>query len=277
MTEQQNKLLQMLSWFHTTCVKNNLRYYIIAGTMLGAIRHKGFIPWDDDIDVGMPRIDYERLKQLSKEVNRNNQYILEYPDDQNFEYPYLIAKLYDSKTTLIEKKRYPIKRGIYIDIFPLDGIGNDIEEATKNYKPFYNCFRLHLMITCPFLKRYSLPKNLAVLCGRIVSPLFVKRQKLEQKIDCLCKRFSFDDSNLVSDLLGGSALKGIVPREYFGTPTLIQFENIEVYGLEKPELYLRSIYGDFMELPPIEKRVSLHDYIKCDLICLKRQRITAII
>ena len=77
MTEQQNKLLQMLSWFHTTCVKNNLRYYIIAGTMLGAIRHKGFIPWDDDIDVGMPRIDYERLKQLSKEVNRNNQYILD--------------------------------------------------------------------------------------------------------------------------------------------------------------------------------------------------------
>lgn len=265
MTEQQNKLLQMLSWFHDTCVKNNLRYYIIAGTMLGAIRHNGFIPWDDDIDVGMPRRDYEKLRELSKEVNENNHYILEYPDSQHSEYPYLIAKLYDSNTTLIEKKRYPIKRGIYIDIFPLDGIGNNIEEATTNYKPFYNCFRLHLMITAPFLKRYSLPKNFAVLCGRLISPLFVRRKTLERRIDYLCKRFDFDDSKLVSNLLGGSAIKGIVPKEYFGTPTLIQFENIEVYGLEKPDLYLKSMYGNFMELPPVEKRVSLHDSIECDL------------
>ena len=265
MTEQQKKLTKMLSWFHNTCVNNNLRYYIIAGTMLGAVRHKGFIPWDDDIDVGMPRSDYERLRQLSSEINGDGQYIFEYPGPTNSEYPYLFAKLYDSKTTFIEKKRYPIKRGIYIDIFPLDGIGNDINEAKINYKPFYNKFRLHLMITGAFLKRRSLVKNLAVFIGRIISPLFVKRHRIEKKIDCLCKRFDFDTSKLVCNLLGGAALKGIVPREYFGMPKLIQFENIEVYGLEKPELYLKSMYGNFMELPPVEKRISLHDSIVCDL------------
>ena len=265
MTEQQKKLVEMLSWFHNICVDNNLRYYIIAGTMLGAVRHKGFIPWDDDIDVGMPRSDYERLRQLISNINCGSQYIFEYPGQSNPEYSYLFAKLYNTKTTFIEKKRHPIKRGIYIDIFPLDGIGNDIEEAKKNYKPFYNSFRLHLMITGAFLERRSFAKNLAVFVGRILSPLFVNRHKLEKKIDGICKRIDFDNSRLVSNLLGGSAIKGIVPQEWFGTPTLVKFENIEVYGLEKPELYLKSMYGDFMKLPPIEKQVSLHDSIECNL------------
>ena len=265
MNEQQTKLVSMLSWFHDFCIQNKLRYYIIAGTMLGAVRHSGFIPWDDDIDVGMPRRDYEKLREISKKPNENGKYIFEYPGKDNPKYSYLIAKMYDPQTTLIEKRRRPIKRGIYIDIFPLDGIGNNIEEAKENYKPFYRAFNLHLMITTAFLKRRSFAKNLAVFVGRIISPLFVKRARIEAKIDMLCKRFDFDESKLVSNLLGGSAMKGIVPREYFGTPTLVKFEGIDVYGLENPHLYLKSMYGNYMELPPLEKQVSLHDAIFCDL------------
>ena len=265
MNELQKKLTEMLSWFHDTCVKHNLCYYIIAGTMLGAVRHGGFIPWDDDIDVGMPRSDYEKMRELTLEVNRGSRYIFEYPGKDNPEYPYLYAKIYDTQTTLMEKTRHPIKRGIYIDIFPLDGIGDSIEEAKVNYKPFYRAFALNLMITAPFLKRRTLRKNLAVVIGRIVSPAFVRRETLAKKIDRLCKRYDFDDSKLVSNLLGGSKMKGIVPREYFGTPTLVKFEGVEVYGLENPHAYLSSMYGNYMELPPIEKRVSLHDSIECDL------------
>lgn len=264
MNKQQEKLVDMLSWFHNFCTQNNLRYYIIAGTMLGAIRHGGFIPWDDDIDVGMPRKDYEKLRELSKKIS-TARYLFEYPSMENREYPYLIAKLYDVQTTLIEKKRYPIKRGIYIDIFPLDGIGNNMEEAERNYKPFYRNFQLHLMITSSFLKRRSLKKNLAVFVGRVISPLFVNRHKLSKKIDNICKRFDFDNSKLVCNLLGGAGLKGIVPQDYFGTPTLIQFENIYVYGLENPDLYLKSMYGNYMALPPVEKQVSLHDALECNL------------
>lgn len=264
MTEQQSKLLKVLDWFHNICEKYGLRYYIIAGTMLGAVRHGGFIPWDDDIDVGMPRSDYERLRELSKDIPEK-EYMFEFPGVENHEYSVLFAKLYDTSTTLIEKRRHPIKRGIYIDIFPLDGIGNTIEEAKKNYKPFYRNFVLHLTITTAFLKRRSLKKNLAVFAGRCISPLFVSRRRLEKKIDALCKRVDFDSSALVSNLLGGSAMKGIVPYEYFGTPTLTTFEGLSVYGLEKPELYLKSMYGDYMKLPPEEKRVSLHDAEICDL------------
>lgn len=264
MTEQQKKLVNMLAWFHKFCDKYNLRYYIIAGTMLGAIRHKGFIPWDDDIDVGMPRSDYEKLRQLAN-TTTEKEYLFEFPSENNLEYPYLIAKLYDTSTTLVEKQRYPIKRGIYIDIFPLDGIGNTIDEAKINYKPFDKNFKLYTIITSAFLKRRSLPKNLAVFIGRVISPLFINRYKLQNKIDKLCKRFDFDDSKLVSNLLGGSALKGIVPQEYFGKPTRIKFEGIDVYGLEQPDLYLKAMYGNYMELPPIEKRVSLHDALESDL------------
>lgn len=264
MTEQQNKLLDMLSWFHGFCVDNGLRYYIIAGTMLGAVRHKGFIPWDDDIDVGMPRSEYDRLRELCSTMGDKHKYIFEFPDN-NPEYPYLIAKLYDSTTTLIEKQRYPIKRGIYIDIFPLDGIGDTLEEASENYKPFYRSFSLYLTVTAPILKRRSLSKNIAVIAGRIISPLFVNRHRIRSRIDKLCRRFDFDRSALVSNLLGGSAMKGIVPREYFGTPTLVEFEGLSVYGLENPEAYLSSMYGDFMKLPPVDKQVSLHDLVECDL------------
>jgi lipopolysaccharide cholinephosphotransferase len=81
MTQVQEKLLDMLRWFHRLCVENNLRYYAIGGTMLGAQRHQGFIPWDDDIDVGMPREDIEKLKDI---INRKNldKYVLETPDTE---------------------------------------------------------------------------------------------------------------------------------------------------------------------------------------------------
>ena len=264
MTEQQKKLVDMLAWFHNFCEVHKLRYYIIAGTMLGAVRHKGFIPWDDDIDVGMPRVDYEKLRTLFESCF-DEKYVFEFPTKDNVEYPYLIAKLYDKGTTFVEKQRYVVKRGIYMDIFPLDGIGNNMEDAKENYSPFYWRYCLNLMINGAFLKRRSLKKNLAVFLGRIISPLFVNRKKLSLKIDELAKRYDFDDSKIVSNLMGGSKYKGMVPYDYFGTPTLIDFENIKVYGLEKPDLYLKAMYGDYMSLPPEDKRISFHDTIYCDL------------
>lgn len=264
MTKQQNKLTNILKWFHNFCEKNGIRYYIIAGTMLGAVRHKGFIPWDDDIDVGVPRKDYEKLRLLSSQ-NFDKNYVFEFPGTNNKEFPYLFAKLYDKNTTLVEKQRYPIKRGIYIDIFPLDGVGNTIEESKVNYKPFYRLYKLRLAITTAFLKRRSLKKNMVVFAGRLISPLFVSRHRLASKIDKLCKRIDFDDADYVCNLLGGAGVSGIVPKEYFGVPTPIEFEGITVYGLQNPDLYLKSMYKNYMELPPVEKQVSLHDVLEIDL------------
>lgn len=264
MNELQEKLVDILAWFHELCVEQGLRYYIIGGTLLGAVRHGGFIPWDDDVDVAMPRADYDKLKD-SFNLKKVDKYIIEFPDESNGEYPYLYAKAYDTTTTLIEKCRYKVKRGIFLDIFPLDGAGDTIDEAIKNYKPLKRAFLLDTMISCDFLKRREFKKNLAVLVGRIVSPIFVKRKKLMAKIDKLCRRYDFDSSRIVGILMVGSCEKGLLPIECFGTPTLINFETISVYGVQNPDLYLSSIYGDYMKLPPEEKRVSLHDNVLLDL------------
>ena len=131
----QKKLLEMMKWFHSYCEKNEIKYYMIGGTMLGAVRHQGFIPWDDDVDIGVPRNDYNKLLTISKGLKpENSRYIIESYQDMNDDYEYPFAKVYDTSTTLIENKRKQTKRGIYIDVFPLDGIeGSTKEEAIHNY------------------------------------------------------------------------------------------------------------------------------------------------
>ena len=264
MNELQKKLVEMLKWFHVFCEENNLRYYIIAGTMLGAVRHGGVIPWDDDIDVGMPRADYEKLRQISNNMSRRK-YIFEYPSVDKKDFPFLWGKLYDTTTTFIEKQRYTTKKGIYIDIFPLDGIGNTMEEAVNNFRPIEKRLNLNSIISCAILKRRKWYKNIPILFGRIISPLFVNKYKLAKNLDEMCKKFDFDSCAFVCNLMGGSGTKGIVKKEYFGTPTPIRFADTVVYGLEKPEMYLKSMYGDYMKLPPEDKRISFHDSILLDL------------
>lgn len=265
MNEMQKKLVEMLKWFHLFCEENNLRYYIIAGTMLGAVRHGGMIPWDDDIDVGMPRSDYEKLRQISNSKNNKGKYIFEYPRVDKKDFPFLWAKLYDTTTTLIEKQRYTTKRGIYIDIFPLDGIGNTMDEAVNNFKPIEKRLNLNSIISYAILKRRKWYRNVPILFGRIISPLFVNKYKLAKKLDEMCRKYDFDTNSYVCNLMGGSGINGIVKKEYFGNPTPVQFADIVVNGLEKPELYLKSMYGDFMKLPPEEKRISFHDSLILDL------------
>ena len=260
----QRLLLNMLSWFHNFCVENNLRYYMIGGTMLGAVRHKGFIPWDDDIDVAMPRKDYERFIELAKNA-KNDRYVIESAQEDNLEYQYLYAKIYDTRTTLVENTRSKARRGVYIDVFPLDGIGNTNDEAKQNVKSIHNLIKFHLIITCDFRRGRKWHKSLAIVLGRLITPTFVKERRINNKINNLCKKYDFDESLYVGNICGNWWEKEIMPAKYFGTPKLYDFEEIKVFGVESPAEYLTSLYGDFMRLPPKEKRKSHHDFVSCDL------------
>ena len=258
-------LLNMMAWFHEQCTSNKLRYYVLGGTMLGAVRHKGFIPWDDDIDVGLPRRDYERLKKLPCFNNINNRYILETPESKARDYNYCFSKLYDTKTTLIENTRYHIKRGIYIDIFPLDGMGNTEEESHATFKIIDKKFKVILTRTTGLRKGRSLLKNMAVIGGRLIPSIIFNVKKAIIDINNSCSKKDFDHYDYGGNPFGAWREKEIMNRTIMGNPTLYQFENIEVFGAQDADGYLTHLYGDWKELPPIEKRVSHHDFIKLDL------------
>ena len=273
--EIHNRLTDMLVWFHEYAKQNDIPYYMIGGTMLGAMRHKGFIPWDDDVDIGVPREDFERMLEYAKELPHDSRYIFEsYKDGrEDFEYPF--AKVYDTTTTLVENKRKRPKRGLYIDIFPIDGIkGTTKEETFKNFKPLKKELNILAAITCEVREGRAWWKNLVVKVAGWIPKFGGGFRKTVNRIETLCKKSRFYESDYVGNLVGLRREREIVPREVFGTPKLYRFEQTELYGVEKADEYLTNIYGDWRTLPPPEKRESEHSYLYIDLnqSYLKEQR-----
>ncbi len=263
MTDLQSKLLTMLAWFHEYCKRHELRYYLVEGTALGAARHQGFIPWDDDIDVGMPRADYEKLRVLCKE-GEDEKYCFEFPEGKkDFVYPY--GKMYDKSTTLVDCTRYKTKRGIFIDIFPLDGVGEEREEGGKRFSKILKKINLYSTKTCALRKGRKLYKNLAIVGMRCVPSFIVSAKKLRKRIDETAREVDFDESKYVVNYFSTWYEKEIVEKSVYGTPTECDFEGITVMRPENVDAYLTALYGDWRTPPPPEKRISHHDYLFLDL------------
>lgn len=267
MNQLQSKLLEMLVWLSTYLDENNLTYYVMGGTMLGAVRHQGFIPWDDDVDIVMPREDYEKfIKMLKEPVDH---YIVESVNSTARDFIYNYAKFYDMSTSMTDPAKIPVKRGVFIDIFPLDGIGNTIEESLKNYKKIDFLHGLLAMKNCTFRKGRKPWKNFVAICGWIL-PL--DRKKLAQKLDRKCAEFSFEDCKYVGYLTSTYRTREIMEKRVYGTPTPYVFEGITVYGPEKFDEYLTKLYHDWRKLPPTDKRCSTHNFIDIDLNKSYRQK-----
>lgn len=259
--ELKQKLTEMLAWFHDYCVEHRLRYYVLGGTMLGAVRHKGFIPWDDDIDVGMPRSDYEKFAQLMGSENKGK-YRLETPYSMAKDFTYTFSKIYDTTTTLVENTKFETKRGIYLDLFPLDGLADTLEESQKRFNKIDFKFNFLLARVTSFRKGRSLMKNIAVILFPIIP---FNNKKLQIEIDEMCKERDFDNCKYGGNLLGAWRFKEVMESSIMGNPTLYQFENIYVCGAEHYNEYLTHLYGDWKKLPPKEKQVTHHEYKECDL------------
>lgn len=268
MREQDAKLksilLDMFSWFHEFCVQNGLRYYALGGTMLGAARHGGFIPWDDDIDVGMPREDYVRLEALMGS-SPQNQYILETPYSKDTDFLYPFSKLYDTRTTLVENTRSRIKRGVYLDIFPLDGAGNSEEEARRHFAPVKFRRNLLLAMYTGLRKERSFYKNMAVLLLGAIPNRIVDRRKMQHSIDRMCQSRAFEACSWVGNMMGTWMERELMPRAFFGTPKAYVFETITIFGVENADAYLTRLYGNWRELPPVDQRKTHHDFCLLDL------------
>lgn len=262
LTPLQNKLLEMLRWFDQFCRDNDLDYYLLGGTMLGAVRHQGFIPWDDDIDVGLYREDYEKFLILMKDKLEENKYIVEAPDSNNQDYCYPYAKVYDITTTLVEHYSIPLKRGIFLDVFPLDYLANNLKDCKKKYRPIRNLYNFYLSRVAAVDSHRSWYKNVAIKIIRNIP--IIDNRNLRIKLDKKC-RFSNKKYNWGGNLLGNWGLKEVMPMSVIGKPKLYDFENLKVYGVENYNEYLTRLYGDWKKLPSKEKQITHHDFIFLDL------------
>lgn len=254
--------LEIFRQFVEICKENSLRYFVIGGTALGTVRHKGFIPWDDDIDVALPREDYEKFLIVAQKALPSNMFLQTYITDKNYPMPF--AKLRQSDTAFIEKSISKIKmnHGVYIDVFPLDGYSQSSIKAK-----FFGTREIILKISIS--QAFSLDmvsKNkLNTIVKKIIIKLFSDYKTSVKKLDSLYKKIPYDSAEIVANFCGAWGKKEIVPKEYFGKGVEGEFEGIKVILPEKTHEYLTSLYGDYMKLPPEEERVGHHYCTVIDL------------
>ena len=252
---------EILKQINEICIAQNIRYFLVGGTLLGAIRHKGFIPWDDDIDIGMPRDDYEKFIEycMTNEVpfdllcNKTNPH-----------YGYLFAKAMDKNTILIEESgnRYNIEMGLFVDIFPIDGLGDSYDEALSALNK--TRFKRELLVAANWKKFfrsktraiYFEPIRFAFFCMSRVSSF----KKLIRKIESKYERNAFDKKSFVGCVCGSYRNKEIVEQNVFSEYVDLPFEDAMFKCPKNYDRYLSSIYGDYMKLPPENKRITHHSF-----------------
>lgn len=263
--EVQSMQLSVMKEIHAVCVKHKLKYYLIGGSALGAIRHKGFIPWDDDIDIAFMRKDYELFKQVFyKEFDQTKYFLQSYDTDVDIRAALMRLCIKGTLHDHDYERHLHNCKNTYIDIFPLDNVPNNPKERKKHSKD--NKTYSQLLVTKLYLRRlnwrqyFNLPLVARYIYTRIC-PLHYLQQKKEK---CMRKY-----ENSLTDCVASmeshySYERQTMQRSIYGTPVLMQFEDTQLYVPEKTHEYLTNLFGDdYMQLPPEDKREMPCDiYIK---------------
>ena len=235
-------ILKILLAVDGVCRQHGIRYFCWAGTMLGAVRHQGFIPWDDDMDVCMPRPDYDRFMEHAHEWLPDPLEALCIETCPN--YPGGFGKVVDSSTTLIERAHTDYVAGIYIDVFPIDGISKHRlarRWAVARYKALDKL--LYFIHRDPYKHGHGMKAWPVLLIQRLFTQEWARRQ-----LRAAYLAYDYDKSEYVLDYDDG--LRGIIAKRVLGTPKPVVFEGHEVMGVEHADEYLRTKYGDYMVVPP---------------------------
>lgn len=250
--------LEILKEFIRICNVLNLRYFGLGGTALGAVRHNGIIPWDDDIDVGMPREDYEIFIEKSPKILKDKYFVQCNKTDN--EYFNNFAKLRNSQTTFIEKtvSHLNINHGVYIDIFPLDGLPKNklLSFTYYYYLKFLNGFK-----SASFYreKSRSLVRDLIdkiMFLGTFIYGV----KRISFLVDKILKKYPYKNSDNVMNFSGAWGRKEIFSKVVFGKGFECIFEDIRVRIPEKYDTYLTKMYGEYNKFPPKEKQQAHHDF-----------------
>lgn len=243
--------LDILDYVVSICEENSLIYFLDSGTLLGAVRHHGFIPWDDDIDIIMPRCDYIKLEKL---IPQDGKYkILSMHNNSSYYYPFM--KVVDSETMLNEYDVKPIDGlGVYIDVFPVDGFPNEEHNRMKFQKKVW-FYRIAECYSVMRKKPCGLDKLFKYYLFKLIGwkSLLKKVEELATKYDCY-------ETKYANCVVATSNKFRSVPSEIYQNKTKLVFEGKEYCVPKEYDYYLNLLYGNYMKLPPIEERVSNHNF-----------------
>jgi len=259
MNELQKVMLASLKEFIRVCEKHGLRYYLITGSALGAVRHSGFIPWDDDIDVAMPRPDAMKLLALKDEF-KAPYFLQHYTTDKQYVYPFM--KLRNSATTYIENfmQYHKINHGIWIDIFIIDGMSKT-KTLTNRRKNARLWLLYYIVYAANFYQKPRGKKFLVQILLTFVSILlwpFKINNWLIKALDKSMQKIPFAEAELVGAYMLWGGNKEAMPKDIYGPGIKMKFEDIEAVIPLKYDEYLKRRFGNYMELPPENKRYGHH-------------------
>lgn len=261
--ETQSISLEILDTIANICEHLNLRYYLFYGTLIGAIRHKGYIPWDDDLDIMMPRKDHDILMDYLKEHISEYEHLEVFNHENNSKYPYMITRISDNRYRIIMDNEEEYGMGVFIDIYPFDGLGNTKEEALKYA---LKGDRLSSICYQATRKRFAIETTTSTFRKFIKFPVFLiaklyGKDRLQDKLEKLARVKPYDESEYVGCVVwlsGGE--KDIFLRKWFDEYLVVPFGDKKYRVPKEYDTILRKIYGDYMKLPPEKDRVGHHNY-----------------
>lgn len=245
--------LVLFKLFDGFCREHGLRYYMCGGTLLGAVRHKGFIPWDDDVDLLMPRPDYERMQTLIQEQPFWPQYEFHSHDIGNLRENF--TKLVDVNTEVDKEYTFDeFDRNLWIDIFPMDGLPEDEKETGKIYRKVKRARRvLKFLKAKPGTGKTRWKAKVKPFVKPFVE-LFWSKEKLLLYIERIAKTYDFEHSKYVGGIVYGYGPQEKMLREDYVIELPMQFEDLMSVAPGNYDAYLTALFGDYWKLPPEENR-----------------------
>ena len=262
--EAQLLELDLLKKFREICEKEGMHYYLLGGTAIGAVRHKGFIPWDDDIDVGLLREDYDRFVGVAAQYLSDGQKVLHYSLDAK--YSDYTMKLVNTKMSyLIQHENTVLKQNVWIDIFPLDGAP---DSKFMRWIHFRTLDFVRMKIVFHSIKetndvridkeRPAWKKALVWVAKNTPVGQFVDPSKEKRKLDKEFRKYPASSSAIIGNYMGAYHEKEFFPVSYFAEGSVVEFEGEQFIAPKELDKYLTHQYGNYMKLPPKCDQIPKH-------------------
>ncbi len=256
--EETKKIeLDVLLYIDKICKKHDIKYFLAYGTLIGAVRHKGFIPWDDDIDIQMTRPEYERFISVFEEESKGTKYRLILPDSE--ESHHSLVKIIDT-TTVKTEPDYVYSGGglgVDVDVFVIDGTPSDDKEYVRFYKKLSKIYLRHIY-SLSFYGRGL--KNFLKKVRKFLYVGFHKPEYFIKKAEALHAKYPYEKCDMVGSIVSYyNGIKNRVKKEWFECPYVeVDFEGYKFPAPGDYDKILTAIFGDYMTPPPADKQVAHH-------------------